>query len=249
MHPSRVIVYKSCVAGVSQSAAAHSVYKGDRMARRRKKYIKWIVVVVAVLLFTGYALVDSAVRPSILSLTEARLRAIGVQALNEAVQETVGNGVFCTDLITIEKDNQGRITLISANTGLMNTLAAKTVNCAQDKILSIGEQGVSIPLGTIIGGQFFSGRGPLIRVKIEPVGSVVSEFKTQFEDAGINQTRHKIFIVLTATVRIVVGNASQSVDIATQVLISDTIIIGDVPQSYFQGSQDELLNLLPSGAE
>jgi hypothetical protein len=36
------------------------------------------------------------------------------------------------------------------------------------------------------------------------------------------------------------------VDISSQVLISDTIIIGEVPQSYFQGTQDQLLNLLPS---
>ncbi len=197
------------------------------------------------LFVVAYLMIDNAVRPSILSLTEARLRSIGVKAMNDAVQETIGTGFVYTDLISIQKDNEGNIALISANTVLMNSLAAKTANCAQDKILSIGEQGISIPLGTIIGGQFLSGRGPAVKVKIEPVGSVTSEFKTAFEDAGINQTRHKIYIVLTATVKIVVGNASQSVDISSQVLISDTIIIGDVPQNYFQGTQDQLLNLLP----
>ncbi len=219
------------------------------MAYRRKKFGKWIVIALLILVFLGYLLIDNAVRPSILSLTEARLRAIGVKSLNEAVQQTVGNGVVYTDLINIVKDNEGKITLISANTTQMNNLAAKTANCAQDKIINIGEQGISIPIGTVIGGQLLTGRGPSINVKIEPVGSVVTEFKTEFEDAGINQTRHKIYIVLTATVRIVVGNAAQSVDISSQVLISDTIIIGDVPQNYFQGTQDQLLNLLPSAGE
>jgi sporulation protein YunB len=219
------------------------------MARRLKKHRKWIVIILLILVFVGYLMIDNAMRPSILSLTEARLRAIGVKAMNEAVQETIGNGVVYTDLINIEKDNEGKITLVSANTAMMNNLAAQTANCAQDKILNIGEQGISIPIGTIIGGQLLSGRGPSINVRIEPVGSVTTEFMTEFEDAGINQTRHKIFIVLTATVRIVVGNVSQSVDISSQVLISDTIIIGDVPQSYFQGTQDQLLNLLPSGGE
>lgn len=219
------------------------------MARSKKKYRKWIIIVLLILVFVGYLLIDNAIRPSILSLTEARLRAIGVKAMNEAVQETIGNGLVYTDLIHIEKNDEGNISLISANTAAMNNLAAQTANCAQDKILNIGEQGISIPIGTIVGGQLLSGRGPAINVRIEPVGSVSTEFKTEFEDAGINQTRHKIYLVLTANVRIVVGNASQSVQLSSQVLISDTIIIGSVPQSYFQGSQDELLNLLPGGAE
>lgn len=219
------------------------------MARRRKRYRKWIFIILVVLLLTGYIMIDSSVRPAILSLTEARLRAIGVKALNDAVQETLGGGLIYTDLINIQKDNEGNITLISANAVVMNNLAAKTANCAQDKILNIGEQGINIPIGTIIGGQLLTGRGPAVKVKIEPVGSVTSEFKTEFEDAGINQTRHKIYLVMTATVKIVIGNTSQSVEILSEVLVSDTIIIGDVPQSYFQGSQDELLNLLPGGGE
>lgn len=201
-----------------------------------------------VLVVVGYLMIDNAVRPSILSLTEARLRSIGAKAMNDAVQETIGDGFVYTELINIQKDNEGNIALISANTGMMNSLAAQTANCAQDKILNIGEQGISIPIGTIIGGQFLSGRGPAVKVRIEPVGSVISEFKTEFEDAGINQTRHKIYIIMTATVKIVVGNASQSVEISSQVLISDTIIIGDVPQNYFQGTQDQLLNLLPGNS-
>ncbi len=218
---------------------------------RKKRKIRGsiIVVLVLVLIFVVYILIDNSVRPTILSLTEARLRAIGVKAMNDAVQETIGSGVAYTDLIEIEKDNNGRIALISANTGLMNSLAAQTANCAQDKILNIGAQGVSIPIGTIVGGQLMTGRGPSIKVKIQPVGSVTSQFSSQFETAGINQTRHRIYLTLTATVKIVVGNTSQSVDISTQVLVSDTIIIGDVPQSYFQGSQDELLNLLPGGSD
>jgi len=220
------------------------------MVRKRRKFRGSIIVVaVLILALVGYILINNAVQPTVLSLTEARLRAIGVKAMNDAVQETIGSGIVYTDLIDIHKDSMGKIVLISINSALMSSLAAQTATCAQEKILNIGEQGISIPIGTVIGGQFLSGRGPAIKVKIEPVGSVTSQFNTKFEDAGINQTRHRIYLSLTATVRIVVGNVSQSVEITSQVLVSDTIIIGDVPQSYFQGSQDELLNLLPSGGD
>jgi sporulation protein YunB len=216
--------------------------------RRRLKISKlWIIVLVVVILVAGYYLVDNAIRPTILSISEARLRAIAVKAMNDAVRETVGSDVGYSDLINIEKDDQGKIVLVSANAVKMNELAASTAIAAQEKILNLGEQGIGIPIGTILGGPLMTGRGPQISVKFEPVGSVTTDFKTEFEDAGINQTRHKVYLVFDATVRILIGNSPQTEDITTQVLISDTIIIGEVPQNYFQGSEDQLLNLLPSG--
>ncbi len=209
---------------------------------------KWIIVIVLVILIVCYLIIDSAIRPTILSLSEARLRAIGVKAMNDAVKETIGrSGVTYTDLIHIEKDNLGKISLITANTVLMNNLAVETAMAAQDKILNIGEQGISIPIGTILGGQLLTGRGPAVVIKFEPVGSVATDIMAEFEDAGINQTRHKIYLILNASVRILLGNSSQTVEISSQVLISDTIIVGEVPEGYYQGSHDDLLNLLPNG--
>jgi sporulation protein YunB len=200
-------------------------------------------------LVAGYLILDSVIRPTILSLSEARLRAIGVKAMNDAVRETIGaSKVTYSDLIHIEKDDTGKISLITANTVLMNNMAAQTAMAAQDKILNAGEQGVNIPIGTILGGPLLTGRGPAVVIKFEPVGSVTTDIKAEFEDAGINQTRHKIYLVLDATVRILVGNAAQTVEISSKVLISDTIIVGEVPQGYYKGAQSDLLNLLP-GAE
>jgi sporulation protein YunB len=217
------------------------------MRLRIKFSKKWIIVIVLLVLVVGYLILDSTVRPTILSLSEARLRAIGVKAMNDAVRETIGaSNVTYSDLIHIEKDGNGKISLITANTVLMNNLAAQTATAAQDKILNAGDQGVNIPIGTIIGGPLLTGRGPALIIKFAPVGSVTTDIVAEFEDAGINQTRHKIYLVLDASVRILVGNAAQTVEITSKVLISDTIIVGEVPQGYYQGSHDELLNLLPN---
>ncbi len=213
---------------------------------RKKRYKRWIALVLLILAFIGYLLIDAAMRPTILSITEEQLRAIGVKAMNDAVRETIGADVNYSDLINIEKDSNGRITLVSANAVMMNNLAAQTANTAQEKILSIGKQGIGIPIGTILGGQLMTGRGPNIVIQVEPVGSVTSDFQTEFEDAGINQTRHKIYLVLNASVRILMGSVSQTVEITSQVLISDTIIVGDVPQSFVDvANEDDMLNLLP----
>ena len=215
--------------------------------KARKRHLKaWFALLLLILVTVGYIIIDDAIRPTILSLSEARLRAIAVKAMNEAVRETVGSGVTYTDLINIQKDKEGNITLVSANAVLMNNIAASTAIAAQDKILNIGEQGIEIPIGTILGGQLMSGRGPAVVVRVEPVGSVITDFMTEFEAAGINQTRHKIYLVLNASIRILIGSSSQTVEISSQVLISETIIIGDVPQSYVEvDNTDDMLNLLP----
>ncbi len=208
---------------------------------------KWLILVIVILLLIAYLIIDNAVRPTILSLSEARLRAIAVKAMNDAVRDTIGSSnITYSDLINIEKDDEGKVTLISANTVLMNNLAASTAMAAQENILSIGEQGIKIPIGTIIGGQLLTGRGPSISIKFEPVGSVTTDLNTEFKEAGINQTKQKIYLTLHSAVRILLGNSSQTVEISSQVLISETVIVGDVPQGYYKGTDNQLLNLLPN---
>jgi sporulation protein YunB len=141
------------------------------MRLRVKFSKKWIIVFILIVLVAGYLILDSMIRPTILSLSEARLRAIGVKSLNDAVRETFGSSnVTYSDLIHIEKDSAGKPSLITSNTVLMNNLAAQTAMAAQDKILNAGQQGVSIPIGTVIGGPLLTGRGPAIVIKFEPVG-------------------------------------------------------------------------------
>ncbi len=215
--------------------------------KTRKRHLKrWIALPALVLIAVAYLIIDNSVRPTILSLSESRLRALAVQAMNESVRENIGSQVSYSDLIEIQKDNEGNIILVNANAAVMNNLAAATAITAQEKIQNLGKQGISIPIGTIIGGQLLSGRGPSIVVQFEPVGSITTNFKTDFEDAGINQTRLKIYLILDTTLRIVVSSTSQTVEISSQVLVSETIIVGDVPQSYVNvDNTDDMLNLLP----
>lgn len=192
-----------------------------------------------------YLLIDGAVKPTIFELSESKLKYLAIKAMNDAVSETIG-GVKYSDLITVQKDEGNRITMLQANTLKMNDLAFKAALKAQDTIMNLGSQGIYIPLGTILGGQLLSGKGPLIRIDIIPMGSVTSEFSSEFESAGINQTRHKIYLTLNSSVRIVVGNTGQLVDISQQVLISETVIIGNVPNTFLEGTRDEILNLVPT---
>ena len=100
------------------------------MVRRRKISKLWIILLVVIALIAGFFALDNAIRPTILSLSEARLRAIAVKAMNDAVRETVGSDVGYLDLIDIEKDEQEKIVLVTSNAVMMNQLAASTAIAA-----------------------------------------------------------------------------------------------------------------------
>ena len=107
-------------------------------------------------------------------------------------------------------------------------------------------QFVSIPLGAALGVTILAGSGPRIRVQILPVGAVSALFSTEFQSAGINQTRHKILLTLEATVRLVIPNGVEEVAVSSQMAVAESIIVGLVPDSFVDVNNDsEMLNLIP----
>ena len=91
-----------------------------------------------------------------------------------------------------------------------------------------------------------AGAGPGIAVQILPVGSVQAAFSTDFTTAGINQTRHRISLVLTANVQIVIPTGAKNVQASTQMAMAESIIVGQVPDSFAEGGSDNsIIDLAP----
>ncbi|MHB1315830.1 MAG: sporulation protein YunB [Christensenellales bacterium] len=215
----------------------------------KKKIPAWItatvILVTVLVLFILYF--ENSLKPAVLALSEAKLKTLATEQMNDSVLELTSKITY-TDLVNITYDKEGKVAMLQANTVVMSRLSAQIANSAQEKIAELQMQGIGIPLGNIIGGQLFAGLGPKITVNIIPAGSVKAEFASEFESSGINQTRHRIFIVLTAIVNIVVPGASQKVEVVVEVPISETIIIGNVPQNYiFVDEREKMYNLLPTG--
>lgn len=213
--------------------------------RRWRRRLLTVLILLIAACVAMYILLDINLRPVILAMAEAKVRAIAISAINDAVVEVMNGELRYTDLINIVQDGTGSVTMIQANTIRMNELAAHTALIAQENIERIGEQGIAIPAGSALGGELLAGRGPNIRVKIIPVGSVTTEFVTEFESAGINQTRHKIYLTAQANIRIVIPTSSSRVIVESHVPIAESIIVGSVPQSFVQIPEDDIANIIP----
>lgn len=202
-----------------------------RPQSRLRKALRALLIL-ALLLAALFLVLEKNLEEVILEMARARAEAMAVEYINEAVEDSTGGQASYSDMITVRTDSQGRVTMLEANAARMNQLAAQTALRAQARLESAEAQSVSIPLGAALGVPFLSALGPYVHVRIVPVSAVSAVFSTEFESAGINQTRHKIYLSLQTTVRLVIPSGAKQVALGSQVLVAESIIVGEVPSSY-----------------
>lgn len=214
--------------------------------RRKKKKLLMVIIIIIIAIFCSWLFLIINVNPVIRTISEEEVRALTTEAVNNAASQVMNSNAAYSELIDVSKDNNGKITLIQANTILINMLARNITIEAQKNIAAMGKQGVSIPIGSLSGISMLAGQGFDIKIKVLPIGSVVTGFDSKFSAAGINQTKHRILMTVNASVSVVVPGMDNSLSTSTEVMISECIIIGEVPLIYFQSNKlEDLLNLVP----
>ncbi|WP_094546311.1 sporulation protein YunB [Petroclostridium xylanilyticum] len=222
-----------------------------RKMNRRNYNIYLVIAVIFLLVFYSLSLFDKKIRPTITSIAEARAKYIATRAINEAVNEKIAeSNLKYEDLITFQKNNDGQITALQANIVKMNQLKAALSMSVQQKIVNIDSTQINVPIGNVINSQILSGWGPRIPVRLIPVGTAQIDFKSNFSTAGINQTKHEIFLEVHSTVAVLLPMVKTSSEVVTTVPVAETIIVGTVPQQYINvegatsNAPDTILNML-----
>ncbi|MEA4882497.1 MAG: sporulation protein YunB [Clostridia bacterium] len=182
--------------------------------------------------FAGFVFVEIRLKPTLLELAEARARVIATSALNDALSEAGAMEIKYEDLMDWKTDGQGNIVAVQPNTGEINRIAATTTTRVQDALRGIESVKISVPFGQVLGSTLLAHMGPWLTVRMIPIGVVSTTVTDQFDTAGINQLRHRIFLEIEAYVKILVPLVSSSVIVASSMPIAEAIILGDVPNFY-----------------
>ncbi len=177
-------------------------------------------------------LFNNKVRPVITTLSEAKSRYIALSTTEEVVSENISD-IKYSNLITMEKDSNQKITALNANVMEMNRISNNISKEVQENLYSNKDNYITVPLGSIIGGGLIGGYGPQIKIKILPTGNIVAKFKSEFESAGINQTRHRIYLEVTSKVTIVAPFSTSTQEYTTDITVAETVIVSDTPSTYY----------------
>ncbi|HHW42552.1 MAG TPA: sporulation protein YunB [Desulfotomaculum sp.] len=204
------------------------------MFRRRRPYGAFMVwTMIFFLLFGLFLLVDRSLRPTIFNIAQVQATQMATEAINRAVlQKVLDRNLQYQDFVQVHKDSQGHIVLMQANTVKINQFNADVTLAAQAALQELSRQRFGVPLGQVTGTQLLASYGPRIPVTIVPVGSVRVDVNDQFEQAGINQTRHRIYLDFSTEVRIVMPPGSATTLVATEVPLVESIIVGQVPGTF-----------------
>lgn len=188
---------------------------------------------VLLLILTTFFLIDGKIRPVIQSIAESQARNMTMQAVNEAVLEALGQaGVAYGELVTIHKEETGRITSIETNVVQANSLQAQIGNGIARRIAEAKSYEISIPIGSLSGSELLLGRGPSLKLKMTLEASTILQLRNQFTEAGVNQTHHQVMLDIQTHVLFITPDSYEPTEVKTSVCIAETVIVGEVPQVY-----------------
>ena len=206
----------------------------------RRKRAKRRIVIVILILFAFFLLVllRSRMMPMMRELSKTRVSNEASTAINRAVVRQIEEGDILYDrMVLLEKDMQGSISAIKTNMAEINRLKSQVLEAVDEEILEISVSEIGLPLGNLLLPELFSGKGPVLPVRIMAVSSSDASFTGTFSSAGINQTLHRIIISVSATMTVLTPLGTQNVTTDTQIVAAETVIVGTVPQTYMNITQ------------
>ena len=135
-------------------------------------------------------------------------------------------------MVKLSYDESGSINSIESNMLKINRLKARVTQLINEEITAIEANDLRIPLGTVSGVNLLYGRGPSIPVKLSPKGYAAVNLTSRFSSAGINQTLHQITLTVSADISAIIPGYTTSVNVTTEFVVAQTVIVGHVPESY-----------------
>lgn len=155
--------------------------------------------------------------------------------INDSIDAQISGGDIRYDrIVYFEKDLNGRITALKTNMSEVNRLKTGILNRINDEILAMDASDIGIPLGSLILPEMLSGRGHMIPIQVIAIRNSEAEFSSRFSEAGINQTLHQLTMSIRVDISVLVLGKTESFTVNSQVVVAETVIVGQVPDTYLQ---------------
>ena len=207
------------------------VYKKFQIPKmQNNKNMKFITILsIAIVTFT---MAIHSITPIFETLCKDKAKSIATIICNEESTKIINNYKY-EDLVTIYKDSNDNITMIKSNIAPINLIISDVAEKIQKRLNKVEGDEIGIRLGSFTGTKIFSGRGPMIPINLSTVGNVETDLRSEFKSAGINQTIHRIYLQVDCKVSILTPYSTFEEGISNQVLIAENIIVGKIPESYY----------------
>lgn len=205
-----------------------------RWRKIRRRMLLFLAVLLAV-----FWLLRGKLTPVVLELAQTQVKNTTSDLINDAVAAQIGSGNMEYDrMVYFEKDINGRITALKTNMSEVNRLKTEVLELINRQILALDSTDLGVPIGSMILPELLSGRGPAIPVEVIAIRNSDADFTSRFSEAGINQTLQQLLMEVRVDVTILVLGKTDSFTVTSQVVVAETVIVGDVPTTYLQTGKE-----------
>lgn len=204
--------------------------------RRKHTRLKIIIAAICLIIIGVIIFFQRNVTNVLISISEATIRSITTVAVNDAIYYTLNDNLRYEDLVTITYDDAGDVSTITTDSLKINRIARDTAYLSQENLTRMSAEGIQVPLGALTGVEALAGFGQKINIKIIPISNVNCSFVSKFEQAGINQTKHSLYLEVVSDISIILPDKTSNLASTTEVLVCESIIAGKIPDTYLQAS-------------
>lgn len=208
----------------------------SRYNKRNFNYnkIKLIIAVLTILIisYSTAIMIIKAINPTLERQSKIIARSLAEGLTNSITKEEMQNYKY-EDLCSIQKDENGNISMLNLNIINVNKLTSTITSRLQKEINNNNNSIIKISLGSVTGNKLLMGRGPKINVKVETIGDIQTSIRSEVKEAGINQSLHKIYLNIECNMAIISAYKDTDEKISTEVLIAEAVIVGKIPETYY----------------
>ncbi|MBP1993069.1 sporulation protein YunB [Paenibacillus eucommiae] len=202
-----------------------------KSSRKKKLILAMIIFFLFFLQF--FIFVERNLRPPLMSLAKVRIKQIATQTINSAIADTISKEANAEQLIDWKTDNNGKITGFMLNYAEHMRITAETINTVQKELDNLTSMPEHIPLGQALNSTILASFGPDVPIRLLPVGNVKVDLSTRHQNAGINMILVEVFVRIIAEVKVIIPLDSEAEIVETEIPISYSLVVGDVPTYYF----------------
>ena len=202
------------------------------MNRRRRARRRAILIALPLLLILAF-IVYFRYTPYVREAARVRVTNAASDWLVDAINAELRSGrIDFSHMTYLEKDVNGNITAVRTNTAEMNCLKSEIMELLGEEMPELDAQELGVPIGSILLPDYFAGQGVRLPVRVVALSSSDASFSTTFESAGINQSIQRVVLNVRITLTVLSPAGTQEIDVDSDVIVAETIVVGTVPNSY-----------------
>ena len=204
--------------------------------RLRRGLPTWVLtwLVAAGVMLCAVRVTERALRPVLAAAARYQVRSQVTAAVEQwAARDLQERGVDYSDFVAITRNEAGEITALSADMARLNLLRAELSAHLLER-LEDSQLELTIPVGSLLPLEPTWARGPELHLRALALGTASAEFESEFTSAGINQTRHRLWLELSVPVTVLLPGGGEELTVDSRLCVAETVIVGQVPQTWFQ---------------